>query len=139
MREASGQHMVLMGSSLGGFYATHLSQHYGVPAALVNPATRPFDRWESYLGEHKNYYSDAIHTVTRTHIAELESLDVPVLSNPANFLLLVETGDETLDYRRAVNVYAGARQIVHQGGDHSYQHFTADLPAIFQFLLSRIP
>lgn len=133
------QNVVLIGSSLGGFYATHLAEHYGIPAALVNPAVAPFDRWQDYLGEHQNFYSDDVITVTNTHIAELENLDVKSLSNPENFLLLVEQGDETLDYRNAVRKYAQSAQIVHADGNHSYENYTADLPAIFSFLLSRIP
>ena len=130
--------VILIGSSLGGYYATYLAAQYSVPAALVNPAVRPFDRWENYLGEHKNFYSDAVHQVTREHIAELKKLDVPDLQNPQDFLLLVETADETLDYRHAVSKYAKCRQIVHEGGNHSYVNYEADLPVIFEFLLSRI-
>lgn len=135
----SGNNVILIGSSLGGYYATTLAQHYGVPAALVNPAVGPFERWQEYLGNHKNFYSNTIHTVTRTHIEELQNLDIALLTNPENFLLLVGQGDETLDYRNAVRKFAEASQIVHTGGSHSYENYAADLPAVFSFLLSRIP
>lgn len=139
MAAEKGRDVILIGSSLGGFYATNLAVHYGLPAALINPATGPFDRWQEYLGEHNNFYSDAVTTVTRQHIKELESLEVNDLVHPENFLLLVEKGDETLDYRNAVRKYAQSSQIVHPGGNHSYENYVADLPAIFSFLLSRIP
>ena len=139
MAEANDQNVVLIGSSLGGFYAMYIAEYYGVPAALVNPATGPFDRWQAYIGEHKNFYSEALITVTSEHVSELESLDVLNLSQPENFLLLVEEGDETLDYRKAVSKYAQSSQIVHTGGNHSYENYAADLPTIFSFLLSRIP
>lgn len=139
MQAASDKEVVLIGSSLGGYYATHLAEHYQVPAALVNPAVGPFDRWHDYLGAHKNFYSNVVLTVTTAHIAELENLDVPRPGKPENILLLVETGDETLDYRNAVRKYAESSQIVHAGGNHSYENYVADLPSIFDFLLSRIP
>lgn len=139
MATADDQNVVLIGSSLGGFYATCIAEHYGLPAALVNPATSPFDRWQEYIGEHKNFYSDTLITVTSKHVGELESLEVPRLSQPQNYLLLVEEGDETLDYRKAVSKYAESSQIVHTGGNHSYENYAADLPVIFDFLLSRIP
>lgn len=139
MADILDQHVILIGSSLGGFYATRLAEHYGIPAALVNPAVAPFDRWQEYLGDHQNFYSDAVITVTDAHVAELESLDVKSLANPENYLLLVEQGDETLDYRNAVRKYVQSSQIVHAGGNHSYENYAADLPAIFSFLLSRIP
>ena len=61
---------MLIGSSLGGFYATFLSEEYDLPAVLINPAVRPFDSRESLLGEHRNYYSDTIHSVTEDHLDE---------------------------------------------------------------------
>ena len=67
--------LVLIGSSLGGFYATYLAEEYGFPAALINPAVRPFELWQEHLGQHRNYYTDEIHTVTKKHIEELKKLD----------------------------------------------------------------
>jgi predicted esterase YcpF (UPF0227 family) len=58
--------LVLMGSSLGGYYATYLSEFYQAPAVLINPAVRPYELWESHLGENRNYYSDEVHVVTRS-------------------------------------------------------------------------
>lgn len=138
MQQEDPRSVVMIGSSLGGFYATVLAEHYGTPAALINPAVGPFNRWDAYLGDHKNYYEDTVHTVTREHVAELERLNIVACQNPQNILLLVETADETLDYRKAVKKYAGSTQIIHEGGSHSYENYSADLPAIFAFLLSRI-
>lgn len=76
IKEIGDQSVVLIGSSLGGFYATCISERYGLPAALVNPATGPFERWHEYIGEHKNFYSDTLITVTSEHVGELESLDI---------------------------------------------------------------
>jgi len=130
--------IMLIGSSLGGYYASYLAEQYGFPAALINPAVRPFERWESHLGEHRNYYSDKIHLVTPEHIEELKLLDSPRLTRLRNILLLVQTGDETLDHRLALDKFASSPTILRQGGNHSYENFDQELPAIFEFLLSRI-
>lgn len=130
--------LMLMGSSLGGFYATYLSEIYQAPAVLVNPAVRPFEHWEKHIGEHKNYYSDEVHLVTESHIDELRNLFVKELTKPDNIMALVQTGDETLDYRLAVEKFADAHCLVRKGGNHSYENYESELPMIFEFLLSRI-
>lgn len=130
--------IMLMGSSLGGYYATYLSEFYNAPAVLINPAVRPFEHWEKHIGRHKNYYTEEIHTITKEHITELENFYVEELSNPDNIMALVQTGDETLDYRLAVEKFADAQCIVRAGGDHSYENYVSELPMIFEFLLSRI-
>ena len=130
--------IMLMGSSLGGYYATHLSEVYNAPAVLINPAVRPFEHWEERIGKYKNYYSDEVHIVTRAYIDELENLYIEELSNPDNILALVQTGDETLDYRLAIEKFGNACCIVREGGNHSYENYVSELPLIFEFLLSRI-
>lgn len=128
----------LIGSSLGGFYACYLSEKYNLPAVLINPAVCPFEFWDTHIGEHRNYYSNELHKVTSEHIRELKNLDVPELGNPDNFMVLVQTGDETLDYRQAVEKFSKANCLVREGGSHSYENYVAELPLIFDFLLSRI-
>ena len=130
--------IVLIGSSLGGYYATYLAETYGLPAVLINPAIRPFEYWRTHLGEHRNYYSDEIHVVTEPHIVELKELEISQLSIPQNFMVLVQTGDETLDYRQAIEKFSASLCIVRDKGNHSYENFASELPDIFDFLLSRI-
>jgi len=133
-----GMDIMLIGSSLGGFYATFLSEEYDLPAVLINPAVRPFDACESLLGEHRNYYSDTIHSVTEEHLDELLQLERSPLMNPDNFWVLVQTGDEVLDYRLAVEKYGEKNCLVREKGSHSYDNFEGELPAVFEFLLSSI-
>jgi predicted esterase YcpF (UPF0227 family) len=132
------RNIVLIGSSLGGFYATYLAEEYGFPAALINPAVKPFERWEEHLGEHQNYYSGEIHIVTQEHVDELRHLDKSPLQYPDNFMLLVQTGDEVLDYRQAVEKFSSSACIVRENGSHKYENFVDELPVIFEFLWSRI-
>ena len=134
----SNRKIVLMGSSLGGFYSSYFSEKHDIPAVLINPAVRPFDLWDSHLGEHKNYYTDETHLVTEEHIQELLDLDVSPIEKPQNFMVLVQTGDETLDYRQAVEKFAESNCVIRQNGSHSYENFEEELPLIFEFFLSRI-
>jgi hypothetical protein len=124
--------VTLVGSSLGGFYATYLAERHGLRAVLLNPAVTPQLDLESYLGPQRNLYTGEAYELTREHIAEWRALDTPTI-HPERYLLIVETGDEVLDYRVAVRKYAGARQIVVAGGDHTLKSFAEHLPAIVAF------
>ena len=73
-------------------------------------------------------------TMVGKHIKQLEDLEVQFLASPEDSLLLLQTGDETLDYREAADYYAASACHVEQGGDHSFCHFENWLPAIAQFL-----
>jgi predicted esterase YcpF (UPF0227 family) len=121
-----------VGSSLGGFYATHLVEHDGGRAVLINPAIDPHIGLRSYLGPQKNLFTGAPYHLTEAHLQQWSGLWVPKIT-PERYLLLVETGDEVLDYRRAVERYAGAEQVVVTGGDHSLQSFPGQLPRILAF------
>ena len=136
--EIGSEHLVLMGSSLGGYYATYLSEFYQAPAVLINPAVRPYELWESHLGESRNYYSGEVHVVTREHIEELRQIDVTPLSHPKNFNVFLQTGDETLDYRQALEKFGAGQCVVHENGSHSYDDFEHELPIMVDFFLSRI-
>ncbi|MEP7275557.1 MAG: YqiA/YcfP family alpha/beta fold hydrolase [Betaproteobacteria bacterium] len=122
-----------VGSSLGGYYATHLAERFGARAVLINPAIRPCDDLRPYRGVQVNLYSGESFEIGDAHFDELAALRVPRVTRPARYLLLVETGDEVLDYRAAVAFYAGAWQFVQGGGDHAYQGFAAQIAALLRF------
>jgi predicted esterase YcpF (UPF0227 family) len=122
----------LVGSSLGGFYATYLAEKHGLRAVLVNPAVRPQADLQSYLGEQRNLYTGATYQLTQSHLDQWRALVMPSI-RADRYLLLVETGDETLDYRHAVARYAGCEQVVIEGGDHSLQSFPQHLDRIVAF------
>jgi hypothetical protein len=121
-----------VGSSLGGYYATWFVEKHGGRAVLINPAIDPHVGLRAYLGEQKNLHTGEPYQLTESHLEEWRRLWVSRIT-PARYLLLVETGDEVLDYRRAVERYRGAAQVVIQGGDHSLQSFPQHLPRILEF------
>lgn len=125
---------LLVGSSLGGYYATYLVERYGLKAALINPAVSPCDYLpREFIGTHRNQYTHEEYEFTLEHAAFLRTLDIKKIRDPSRYLLLVQTGDRTLDYRMAVNLYKGARQVVQEGGSHSFENFADVLPLILQF------
>jgi uncharacterized protein len=129
------ERVYLMGSSLGGFWATWLAEKYNLRAVLINPSVRPWDFMPGYLEvDLKGYHTDDSYRLEARHVEQIQALEVPQLSHPENYWLLVQTGDETLDYRQAVEKYRGARQTVEPGGDHAFQGFERYLPELIAFL-----
>lgn len=132
----SDEPVTLVGSSLGGYYATWLAEQHGCRAVLVNPAVVAHLSLEPYLGPQANYHTGEQFEFTRDHIAQLRALDVPAITRPERYWLLAETGDEVLDYRQAVAKYVGAKQTVLEGGDHSFTRWGEFMDAIIDFSLS---
>jgi predicted esterase YcpF (UPF0227 family) len=122
-----------VGSSLGGYYATYAAETLGARAVLINPAVRPYDDLAAYRGRQVNLYTGAAFDVTERHFDELRALAIPKLTRPERYLLLVQAGDEVLDYRAAVAFYAGAWQQVAGGGDHAFRGFETQIPSILRF------
>ena len=133
--EAAGgpSRTTFVGSSLGGYYATHLAERFGARAVLINPAIRPYVDLQPYRGRQVNMYSGATFEVGDAHFHELAQLQIARITRPDRYFLLVETGDELLDYREAIAFYAFAWQYVKGGGDHAFQDFVAQIPAILRF------
>lgn len=123
----------LVGSSLGGYYATHLAETHGLRAVLVNPAVIAPLSLSAYLGTQSHMYTGENFEFTAAHIAELQAIEAPAITRPERYWLLVETGDEVLDYRHAVNRYVGCRQTVLEGGDHSFTRWDDYLDPILHF------
>jgi predicted esterase YcpF (UPF0227 family) len=130
---AWGTAITLIGSSLGGYYATYLAEKHALKAVLVNPAVVAAIELERYLGPQTWLYSGESFEFTRQHIAELRALEVPPLADPSRYWLLAEEEDETLDYRQAVARYTGARQTVLPGGDHSFTRWDDFLDDILAY------
>jgi len=123
----------LVGSSLGGFYATWLAEKYNCPAVLINPAIRPHQILSKYLGENTNYYTAESWVLDEVHINQFYELYIEKISHPHRYLLMLQTGDETLDYREAVEKYAGCPSIIEQGGSHEFSGFERHLDKILEF------
>ena len=132
-RHDAASHLTLVGSSLGGFYATHLAERFGARAAVINPTVRPWDALVPYAGVQTNLHAGLSFEMTAAHFRELRAQAVARITRPDRYLLLVRSGDEVLPWRDAVAFYAGAWQYVHGGGDHGWVDFAQEIPAVLRF------
>lgn len=124
----------LIGSSMGGFYATVLAERFGLRAALINPAVHPHRLLAHYLGENRNYHTGESYVLEPRHVDILKAQEVTHISHPERLWVLLQTADETLDYRQAVAYYAGCPQDIFEGGSHAYDNYVERLPEIYAFL-----
>ncbi|MHB9799395.1 YqiA/YcfP family alpha/beta fold hydrolase [Pseudomonas sp. MT3] len=124
---------LLIGSSLGGYYATCLAERHGLKAVLVNPAVAPHRLFDGQLGPQTNYYSGEAWELTRDHIQALAELEVPAPTDGSRYQVWLQTADETLDYRAAERYYRACALRIEAGGDHSFQRFVSHLPALLAF------
>lgn len=129
------QPLMLIGSSLGGYYAQYLAHKFNLKAVLINPALMPLQTLQDYLGENTNFYTGETYTLTEAHLDTLLALDVPdPCAEPVPILLLLDKNDEVLDYRIAAERYQHcAEVIIFEGGDHQFQHMPEALQRIKAF------
>lgn len=131
---ASGGATKLVGSSLGGFYATWLAERHGLKAVLVNPCVACHEKLAGEVGRiQKNWHDGSEYVFSAAHLDELRALYLPRVTHPQRYLLLVEKGDELLDWREAASYYQGARQIILEGGDHGFSRFPEYIAEILAF------
>ena len=121
-----------VGSSLGGFYATCLAEKHDARAVLLNPSTHPHLSLQPFLGPQQNLYTDERYELTKRHLEQWKAF-YPDTLVPRRYLLVVETGDEVLDYHAATERYAGATQVVIEGGDHALRSFPEHMERILRF------
>lgn len=129
--EAADGPLTLVGSSLGGHYANHLAEKYGLKAVLINPAVVDALDLGLFLGEHANFHTGEAFSFTENHAIQLKSQLRP--PTPARYWLLLEEGDEVLDWRQAQAFYSACRQTVLPGGDHSFTKFPDFVPQIIEY------
>jgi predicted esterase YcpF (UPF0227 family) len=127
--------MAVMGSSLGGFYATWVAEQTGCKAVLLNPAVDPARDLAKYIGE-QTCWQEPQETFffEPGFIDELRTLTCTAITRPERYLALIAKGDELLDWREANARYAGAQIRLLEGGDHAISDFEAHLPALLAFL-----
>lgn len=127
--------MAVVGSSLGGFYASWVAQHAGCPSVMLNPAVDPARDLTRYIGEQTTWQNPAERFYfLPEYIAELEALDMRGRTPAGPELAIIAKGDEVLDWREMAGRYPEARQIVQEGGDHALGNFADYLPQVVEFL-----
>lgn len=129
------QGLKVIGSSMGGFLATWLVESFGGKAALVNPAVAPYELLKDFLGKHVNPYSGEEFELVADDMAFLREMDSPQIRRPESYHVMLQMGDETLDYRDAERKYQSSALVIEEGGDHSFTTYDTHLPSIAAFLL----
>jgi predicted esterase YcpF (UPF0227 family) len=125
----------VLGSSLGGFYATAVAEATGWPAVLLNPAVDPARDLAAYIGEQTAFHSPAERFFFRSEfIDELRALAVPEITRAERYFAVIAKGDEVLDWREMTARYAGANLRLLDGGDHALSDFDDHLPHLLRFL-----
>jgi len=127
------EQLTIVGSSLGGYYATYMAERLGCRAVLLNPAIVPQLDLNKHVGVTTQYHSDEPFEFKHEHIEELHALAVERITRPERYFLIAATGDEVLDYRDMLVHYAGARQHLIQGSDHAISEFADYLAPVLAF------
>lgn len=123
----------LIGSSLGGYYATYLAEAHGCRAVLLNPAIHPARDLGPYIGPLPMYHSDEMFEFRASYIDELRELETPRITRPERYFLVAAKGDEVIDWRDMVTRYAGVETLLLEGSDHGLSDFADYCPRVIAF------
>ncbi|WP_094819764.1 YqiA/YcfP family alpha/beta fold hydrolase [Bordetella genomosp. 4] len=129
----SPRDLTIIGSSLGGYYATWLAEQLNCKAVLLNPAVEAPRDLATQVGHHRLYHSDAPFEFRAEYVDELSAAYVPAITQPERYFLIAATGDEVLDWREMRDRYAGCRQRIVPGSDHGLSDFAQWLPEVLEF------
>ena len=133
MRDHHSADITLIGSSLGGSYATWLAEQTGCRAVLLNPAVKPPRDLTQYIGVSTYYHSDMPFEFKREYIDELLALSVEKITRPERYFLIATTGDEVLDWQEMATHYPQAKQWIIKGSDHGISEFANYADAVLAF------
>ena len=127
--------MAVIGSSLGGFYATAVAERLGCPAVLLNPAVDPARDLEKYIGEQTAWHDPGERFFFQPEfVGELRAITPSTLTRPERYFAVIAKGDELLDWREMAARYASCRLEILEGSDHALSDFDDRLPGIVEFL-----
>ena len=135
--QSKADHMVVIGSSLGGFYANYLAEKYGCKAVALNPAVRAARELAPHVGMMTSYDSNAPFDFRPEYIDELKTLQVEGITIPNRYFLIAAKGDELLDWTEMSAFYKGAHQLILEGSDHGITDYADHLPKVLEFISPR--
>ena len=135
IKDWPAHNMAVVGSSLGGFYATWIAEQRACRAVLLNPAVNPARDLEKYIGEQTQFHAPEEHFYFKAeYVQELRDLQCGELNQPQNYLAIIAKGDEVLDWREMHARYQSAKVLLLEGGDHAISNFEEHLPAVMEHL-----
>ncbi|QWE11415.1 YqiA/YcfP family alpha/beta fold hydrolase [Polynucleobacter sp. es-EL-1] len=134
--QSDADNIIIIGSSLGGFYTNYLAEKYQCKGIALNPAVYAARELEPHVGMMTEYDSDKPFDFKAQYIDELRALQVEKISDPQRYFLIAAKGDELLDWKEMVAFYKGAKQLVLEGSDHGIADYADHLPAVMDFIQS---
>ena len=136
IEQSDADRIIIIGSSLGGFYTNYLAEKYQCKGIALNPAVYASRELEPHIGMMTAYDSDEPFDFKAEYIDELKALQVHKLSDPKRYFLVAAKGDELLDWTEMVRFYSGSKQLVLEGSDHGISNYQDHLPAVIDFIQS---
>lgn len=132
--QSNADQIIVIGSSLGGFYTNYLAEKYQCKGITLNPAVYAARELEPHVGMMTEYDSDKPFDFKVEYIDELRTLQVEKISEPRRYFLIAAKGDELLDWKEMVAFYSGAKQLVLEGSDHGIADYADHLPKVLEFI-----
>jgi len=132
--QSKADRIVVIGSSLGGFYANYLGEKYACKAVALNPAVRAARELAPHVGMMTAYDSEEPFDFRPEYINELKALQIERISDPSRYFLIAAKGDELLDWKEMSEFYQGAKQLILEGSDHGIADYSDHLPRVMEFI-----
>ena len=132
--QSKADRIVIIGSSLGGFYTNYLAEKYRCKGIALNPAVYAARELEPHVGMMTAYDSEEPFDFKAEYIDELRALQVERITDPKRYFLIAAKGDELLDWKEMVAFYPGAKQLMLEGSDHGIADYATHLPAVIEFI-----
>lgn len=132
--QSKADRIVIIGSSLGGFYTNYLAEKYHCKGVALNPAVFAPRELESHVGMMTAYDSEEPFDFKAEYVEELRALQINAISDPHRYFLIAAKGDELLDWKEMVSFYAGAQQLVLEGSDHGISGYADHLQSVIDFI-----
>ena len=136
IKQSNADRIVVIGSSLGGFYANFLAEKYACKAVVLNPAVRAARELAPHVGMLTVYDSDEPFDFRPEYIDELQDLQIEKITSPERYFLIAAKGDELLDWREMAEFYSGSKQLILEGSDHGISEYEILLPKVLGFISS---
>jgi predicted esterase YcpF (UPF0227 family) len=132
--KSKADRLVIIGSSLGGFYANYLAEKYTCKALVLNPAVRAARELAPHVGMLTAYDSNEPFDFRPEYIDELKALQVEKITTPERYFLIAAKGDELLDWNEMAEFYQGANQLILEGSDHGISEYRELVPRVLEFI-----
>lgn len=130
--ESYGCNVKLIGSSLGGYYSIYLAHKYGLNAILINPAVHAPSTLQKFVGTVTSFYDGSKYEWNEKHIEMLKNYQIEEI-NPVQFMVLLQKGDETLNYKEVATMFQGSKLIIEEGGSHGFDNIENHFQDILEF------